>query len=157
MRWQSSVMILIATFRFVFEEVQKILPPQHEKFGGFVRGRIRRAALAVEQGDLAEQIARFHEIQRQPAAVGHAGFDVDLPAAHPEQRIARITLLEQHLAGREMVGVAKVGQPLQLVGAEVREHRIHFQNDRNFGLFAHCNACGRRFGLIKLSPLRTVP
>jgi len=60
-----------------------------------------------------------------------------LPAAHPEQRIARITLLEQHLAGREMVGVAKVGQPLQLVGAEVREHRLHFQNDRNFGPFAH--------------------
>ena len=30
--------------------------------------------------------------------------------------------------------------PLQFVGAKVREHRVHLQNDRKFGLFAHCNA-----------------
>ena len=27
-----------------------------------------------------------------------------------------------------------------LVGAEVRKHRIHLQNDRKFGLFTHGNA-----------------
>jgi hypothetical protein len=47
--------------------------------------------------------------------------------------------LEQHLAGRELLGVAKAGYPLQFVGAQVREHRVHFQNNRKFGLFANCN------------------
>jgi hypothetical protein len=37
-------------------------------------------------------------------------------------------------------GVAKRRNPLQLVGAEIREHRIHLQNNRKFGLFGHCNA-----------------
>jgi len=36
--------------------------------------------------------------------------------------------------------VAKRRKPLQLVGAEIREHRIHLQNNRKFGLFGHCNA-----------------
>jgi hypothetical protein len=39
-----------------------------------------------------------------------------------------------------LLGVAKAGNPLQLVAAEVRKHRIHLQNDRKFGLFTHCNA-----------------
>src|SRR5262245_58992606 len=36
-----------------------------------------------------------------------------------------------------MLGVAKVRNPLQFVGTQVREHRIHLQNDRKFGLFTH--------------------
>jgi hypothetical protein len=34
-----------------------------------------------------------------------------------------------------MLGVAKIGEPRQLVGAQIR---IHFENDRKFGLFTHC-------------------
>jgi len=118
---------------------QKILPPQHEQFCGLARGRVRRAALAVEHGDLAKEVARPHEIERQPVAVGGAGLDPDLPAPHPEQRVAGIALLEQHLAARQMLGVAEIGDPLQLLGAEIRKHRVHFQNDRKFGLLAHRN------------------
>ena len=70
-----------------------------------------------------------------------AGLDPDLAAAHPEQRVAGIALLEQHLADGQMLGVAKIGNPRQFVGTEIREHRIHLQNDRKFGLFAHGNAC----------------
>jgi hypothetical protein len=40
-----------------------------------------------------------------------------------------------------MLGVAEIGDPLQFVGPEVREHRIHFQDDRKFGLLAHRNTC----------------
>ena len=38
----------------------------------------------------------------------------------------------------ELLGVAKAGDALQFVGAQIRKHRVHFQNDRKFGLFAHC-------------------
>ena len=119
---------------------QKILAPQHEQFGRLARGGIGGAALAVEHRDLAEQIARPQKIQGQPAAVGGAGFDPDLAAADPEQGVAGVALLEQHLADPELLGMAETGYPLQFIGAEVREHRIHLQNNRKFGLFAHCNA-----------------
>ncbi|MEO6779337.1 MAG: hypothetical protein ABI407_00150 [Bradyrhizobium sp.] len=33
--------------------------------------------------------------------------------------------------------MAKAGYPLQFVGAEVGEHRIHPQDHRKFGLLAH--------------------
>ncbi len=95
---------------------------------------------AVEHRDLAEQVARPHEIQGQAAAVRGPGLDPDLAAADPEQGIAGIALLEQYLAGPEVLGVAKAGNPGQFVGAEVREHRIHLQNDRKFGRFTHGNA-----------------
>jgi hypothetical protein len=39
-----------------------------------------------------------------------------------------------------MLGVAKVRNPLQFIRTQVREHRVHFQNDRKFGLFAHSNS-----------------
>lgn len=117
MRWHNSWMILIATFRLALEMRKEILPPQHEQFGRLARGRIRGAALAVEDGDLAEEIAGTHEIQGQAAAVGSPGLDPDLPAADPEQGVAGIALLEQHLADAEILGVAKAGNPLQFVGA----------------------------------------
>jgi hypothetical protein len=36
-----------------------------------------------------------------------------------------------------LLGVAKPGKPLQLLRPQIGEHRVHFQNDRKFGLFAH--------------------
>ena len=120
MRWHNSSISLTATLRLALEEAEKILPPQHEQFGRLAGGGVRGAALAVEHGDLAEQIAGPHEIQRQPAAVGGAGLDPDLAAADAEQRVAGIALLEQHLADAEMLGVAEARYPLQFVGARDR-------------------------------------
>ena len=145
-------MILIATFGSRSRKAEEILAPQHEQFRRLAGGGVRGAALAVEHGDLAEQIAGAHEIQRQAAAVGGAGLDPDLAAAHPIQRIAGIALLEQHFADAELLGVAKAGDALQFVGAQIREHRVHFQNDRKFGLFAHCIA----FQIGPGPPLRAV-
>ena len=88
---------------------------------------------------LAEQVARPHEVQGQTAAVGDAGLDTDLAPAHAEQRVPRIALLEQHLAIPQMLGVAEIRQPLELVCAEIGEHRVHLQDDRKFGLLAHFN------------------
>jgi hypothetical protein len=34
-----------------------------------------------------------------------------------------------------------MGNPLQFIRAQIREHRVHFQNDRKFGLLAHRNTC----------------
>jgi hypothetical protein len=48
--------------------------------------------------------------------------------------------LEQHLASVQMLRMAKRCEPLQFISANIREHRIHLQNNRKFGLFAHCNA-----------------
>ena len=138
MRWHSSAMILIATFGSR-RGSEKIFAPQHEQFAGFARGRIRSAALAVQHRDFTEQVARPHEVQGQPAAVGGAGLDTDLAPAHAEQRVARIALLEQHLAVPQMLGVAEIRQPLELVCAEIGEHRVHLQDDRKFGLLAHFN------------------
>ena len=126
--------------RLAFEVGEKILAAQHEQFGRLAGGGIGGAALAVEHRDLAEQVARAHEIQGQPPAVGGPGFDPDLAAADPEQRVAAVALLEQDLADAKLLGVAEAGYPVQLVGAEVREHRIHLQDNRKFGLFAHRNA-----------------
>ena len=70
------------------------------------------------------------------------------PRRTPIQGIAGIALLEQHFAEAELLGVAKAGDPLQFVGAQIREHRIHLQNDRKFGLFAHCNTFQNRSGPV---------
>jgi hypothetical protein len=125
--------------RLPLEKGEEVFAPQHEQFAGFARGRVRGAALAIQYRDLAEQIARAHEVECQPAAVGGPGLDADLAAAHAEQRVARITLLEQHFAIPQMLGVAEIGQSLQFVRAEISEHRVHFQDDRKFGLLAHFN------------------
>src|SRR6185369_7715159 len=93
--------------RLAFEEGEEILAPQHEQFRRLAGGGVRSAALAVEHGDLAEQIARAHEIQRQSATVGSAGLDPDLAAPDPVQGIAGIALLEQHFAETELLRVAK--------------------------------------------------
>ncbi len=53
--------------RLALEEAEKVLAPQHEQFAGFAGGRIRQAALAVQHRDLAEQVARPHEVQGQTA------------------------------------------------------------------------------------------
>jgi hypothetical protein len=47
--------------------------------------------------------------------------------------------------------MAKARDSLQFVGAQIGEHRIHFQNDRKFGLFTHCNAFPGK--IVKIGPL----
>ena len=116
---------------------EKILLPQHEQFRRLAGGGIRRAFLPIQHGDLAEEVPRPHEIQRQPAAVRGAGLDADLAATNAVQCLARVALLKQHLAGCQMLGVAEMGNPLQFIRAQIREHRVHFQNDRKLGLLAH--------------------
>src|ERR1700730_1544012 len=140
MRWHSSCMILIATFGSRSRRLKKPPPPQHEQFGRLACGGVGGSALAVKHRDLAKEIAGAHEIQRQPAAVGSAGFDPDLSAPDPEQGAAGIALLEQRLADAQILGVAKARDSGEFVDAQIREHRVHFQNDRKFGLFAHGNA-----------------
>ena len=103
-------------FRLALEMTQEILTPQHEQFGRLAGGRVRGAALAVKHRNLAKEIAGAHEIQCQAAAVGRAGLDANLAAAHPEQGIAGVTLLEQDFTGIEVLGVAEIGNPLQFVG-----------------------------------------
>ena len=73
-------------------------------------------------------------------------------ARNPIQGVAGIAFLEQHLAGRELLGVAEARKPLQLVRTEIGEHRVHLQNDRKFGLFVHCTA----FQIDPSSPRRPV-
>src|SRR5207245_6075303 len=53
-------------FWLALEEAQKILPPQHEQFRGLASGGVGRAVLAVHHGDLTKEVARAHEIERQP-------------------------------------------------------------------------------------------
>ena len=64
--------------RFTLQMAQEIFAAQHEQFGRLAGGGIGGAALAVEHGDLAEQIAGSEKIQRQPVAIGGTGFDVNL-------------------------------------------------------------------------------
>jgi hypothetical protein len=107
------------------------LAPQHEQFARFARGRVRGAALAVQHRNLAKEVARSHEIQRQPAAVGSPGLDADLAAAHSEQRSPGSPFWNKTSPDAR----CWVWQRCQLVGAQIR---IHFENDRKFGLFTHC-------------------
>ena len=51
-----------------------------------------------------------------PIPVWNAWTDADLTAANSKQRVARIALLEQDLAHRQMLRVAKARNPLQFVG-----------------------------------------
>jgi hypothetical protein len=48
-----------------------------------------------------------------------------------------------------MLGVAEIGQSLELVGAEISEHRVHLQDDRKFGLLAHFKSSAKSSGTIK--------
>jgi multidrug efflux pump subunit AcrB len=93
--------------RFTLQMAEEIFAAQHEQFGRLAGGGVGGAALAVEHGDLAEQIAGSEKIQCQPAAVGGTGFDANLAAADPEQGVAAVALLEQHLADAKLLGVAQ--------------------------------------------------
>ena len=49
-----------------------------------------------------------------------------------------VLVVDGHQTFAELLGVAKTGDALQFISAQIREHRVHFQDDRKFGLFAHC-------------------
>ena len=120
-------MILIATFGSRSRKARKSSRRSTNSSDGSPAVASAVRLCAVEHGDLAEQIAGAHEIQRQAAAVGGAGLDPDLAASDAIQRVAGIALLEQHFAEAELLGVAKAGDALQFVSAQIREHRVHFQ------------------------------
>ena len=116
---------------------EKVLAAKHEQLGGFAGGGVGGSRLAIEHRDFAEQIAGSLKVQRQTRAVRGAGFNANLAAPDPEQRVALVAFLKQHLASSELLGMAQAGNPLQFVGTEVGEHRIHFENNRELSLGAH--------------------
>ncbi len=137
MRWHSSMMILIATFGSRSRKARK---SSRRSTNSSVASPAVASAVRLWPSSTAtspKTIAGAHEVQGQAAAVGGAGLDPDLAAADPVKGVAGVALLEQRLAERQLLGVAEAGDSLQFVGAKVREHRVHLQNNRKFGLFAH--------------------
>jgi len=144
MRWHKSMMILMATLG---SRSRKLRKSSRRSTNNSVASPAAASAERLWPSSTATSPNRSpgpHEVEGQPATIGRTGLDPDLAAAHAEQGVARVALLEQNLAGGQLLGVAQARDPLQLVGPEVREHRIHLQNDRKFGLFTHGNAFSRR-------------
>jgi len=61
------------------------------------RRRTRRPRAAVEQGDLAEQLAFLHHIQHDLGPFGRVGVDPHAARQDAVKAIARVTFAEDHL------------------------------------------------------------
>ena len=111
--------------RLALEISQELIPGQHEQLG-FLRGdRIGRARPAVEQRDLAEQVAGAEHVDDQTLAALGAAFDADLPAANAVERVADVALDEQHLAGRELPPLTERRDDFDRIRPQPGEQRVH--------------------------------
>ena len=119
------------------QEAEEIFAPQDEQLGRFLRGGAGGARLAVERGDLAEQVAGAEKVERQLAAGRGAGLDSNLAATDSVERVAAVALLEQHLACGEVLGMAECRNLIESFRAEIGEQRVEPQNDGEFRLLAH--------------------
>ena len=96
--------------------------------------RRRRARAAVEQRDLAEEVALAGGLEHDALAGVVLEEDLDLAGAHDVERIARIAVVEQRRAGRLAHGVDARGERRPLLLVEQREERDLGQD---FGIGAH--------------------
>jgi hypothetical protein len=123
--------------RFALEIGQKIIPTENEEFGGFPRRRVSGAGLTIEHRNFSEQITGTEKIQGQPPTVGRAGLDANLSSSNPEQRIPAVALLEQYLAGGDILRVAQCGNLVNRIGAQAGEKGIQPKEHRKFRLLGH--------------------
>ncbi len=102
---------------------RNVLARQDDRLGRDERGRARRARRAVEQRDLAEDVAGPERRQdRLVAGLGRQR-DLDLARHDDEQRVARIAGVEDDLAAPEAARPRPGRDPLEGGRVEPGEER----------------------------------
>jgi len=80
-----------------------------------VRGR------PIDQCDLAEDVARAHDVEQRIAPIDSIGVDAQSARHHAVERVACIALAEQHGAGLEAAGDAQLGDLVDYVAGQALE------------------------------------
>jgi hypothetical protein len=105
------------------QERDEITPLEHQQLGLGQGHRIGGAIGAIEQGDLADHLARVDQVQHQLLAI--LGVAADLhPATHHDHHVgARIALAKQHRTRRMADQPHVRDQPVQLLRLQPAEQR----------------------------------
>ena len=82
-----------------------------------------RAALVLEQRELAEDVARAERRERDRAPAGVLAHRAGATGANDVAGVARVALAEYDLARLERARDGEVGDPLEVFALERREHR----------------------------------
>ena len=83
----------------------------------------RRAALVLEQRELAEDIARAERRERDRTPAGMLADRASMAGANDVAGVARVALAEHHLPRLERTRNGEVGDPLEVLGLKRGEHR----------------------------------
>ncbi len=86
---------------------------QDQRLGRLERDRGGRAGRAVEEGQLAEEVAGPHRRQDRLVALLGGQHDLHGAGGDDEQRVARVALVEQDLAASEPAGPETGREPLE--------------------------------------------
>ena len=97
--------------------------------------------LAVEQGELAEEVARAVDIEHDFAAIGAAQHDPDLAEGDHTEGRANVTFEEDDFAAAIAAGTDERSQTLELIGRQSGKQRDFRQGfDAGNHLVAHLRA-----------------
>src|SRR5688572_30943488 len=105
-----------------------MLPANGHELGGVGRRRSCRTLATVEQRNLAERIARLHDVEIDLAAVRRTGADADPTDDHSIERIAGIALREDDLPGAKLALRRERRQALQGSSSETAEEWAPLQH-----------------------------
>ena len=132
-----------------------------EQGGGADGGRIRRARLAVDQRDLAEEFARVQDVQGDFPAVGIAREDAHLPLENAVEAVAVIALGEDDFVVRETPRGREGDQVVQHVLRHVAQQEMPRQQGASLRaiVFVHDSpgpwlALGLGIGILKPETFR---
>ena len=78
--------------RFTLQQGQKVLAQDDHELGGRGGAGRGRAVMPVQQGNLAERIARLHDVEKHLLAIRRSRADANLARDHAVQRVAGIRL-----------------------------------------------------------------
>src|SRR5690606_1035158 len=78
--------------RLAFDEAEEVRAFQHDQRRMLERCRAGRARKPVHDGDLAEGVARLHDVQENFPAPGAACADSHSPGSDAVERVTRIAL-----------------------------------------------------------------
>ena len=106
-------------FRALLEEGHEVAAVDDDHFAIIHGAGVRRAFLAIDQGNLAEQFAGVENVQHDLAAFRRQGADADMTRDNGHQTVAVISFLEQHLTGGKAVQPGKFQQMRQFFFAEM--------------------------------------
>src|SRR6202007_2047425 len=112
----------------VLEYGQKIPAVQHQEFAICQRGRVRASRLAIEHGDLAENLAGIENPENDLLAAVRKRTDFDAAAEDRHQALARRSFGEDLAPGSIALDPGIADQGIYLIGVQFAKQEMTLED-----------------------------